>query len=244
MGDQPRAIDELVAGLEPRRPDAGAARHHRLRQDLHDGAGHRADPAPDADHRAQQDARAPALRRSSRSCSPTTPSTTSSATTTTTSPRRTSRRPTRSSRRTRSINEEIDRMRHAATYALLTRRDVVIVASVSCIYGIGAAEAYLGMKLDLAQGRRGAARRGAAPAGRDPVRAQRRRLPPRHLPRARRHRRDLPGLRARDGDPHRVVRRRDRDDLRGRSAARQGAAQDRRGVDLPRLALRDAGRSR
>jgi excinuclease ABC subunit B len=50
------------------------------------------------------------------------------------------------------INEEIDRMRHAATYALLTRRDSLIVASVSCIYGIGAAEAYLGMKLDLAKG--------------------------------------------------------------------------------------------
>ena len=50
------------------------------------------------------------------------------------------------------INEEIDRMRHAATYALLTRRDCLIVASVSCISGIGAAEAYLGMKLDLAAG--------------------------------------------------------------------------------------------
>jgi excinuclease ABC subunit B len=50
------------------------------------------------------------------------------------------------------INEEIDRMRHAATYALLTRRDAIIVASVSCIYGIGAAEAYLGMKVDLACG--------------------------------------------------------------------------------------------
>jgi len=50
------------------------------------------------------------------------------------------------------INEEIDRMRHAATFALLTRRDCLIVASVSCIYGIGAAEAYLGMKLDLAAG--------------------------------------------------------------------------------------------
>ena len=50
------------------------------------------------------------------------------------------------------INEEIDRMRHAATYGLLTRRDSLIVASVSCIYGIGAAEAYLGMKLDLAVG--------------------------------------------------------------------------------------------
>ena len=50
------------------------------------------------------------------------------------------------------INEEIDRMRHAATYALLTRRDTLIVASVSCIYGIGAAEAYLGMKIDLSRG--------------------------------------------------------------------------------------------
>jgi excinuclease ABC subunit B len=50
------------------------------------------------------------------------------------------------------INEEIDRMRHAATFALLTRRDVLIVASVSCIYGIGAPEAYLEMKLDLAKG--------------------------------------------------------------------------------------------
>ncbi|MEZ4380246.1 MAG: excinuclease ABC subunit UvrB [Nannocystaceae bacterium] len=44
-----------------------------------------------------------------------------------------------------NINEQIDRMRHAATYALLSRRDVIIVASVSCIYGIGAAEAYYGM---------------------------------------------------------------------------------------------------
>lgn len=40
------------------------------------------------------------------------------------------------------INEEIDRLRHAATQALLTRRDVIIVSSVSCIYGLGAPEAY------------------------------------------------------------------------------------------------------
>jgi excinuclease ABC subunit B len=50
------------------------------------------------------------------------------------------------------INEEIDRMRHAATYALLTRHDTIIVASVSCIYGIGAPQAYLGMRVDLACG--------------------------------------------------------------------------------------------
>ena len=41
-----------------------------------------------------------------------------------------------------SVNDDIDRLRHAATSALLTRRDVVIVASVSCIYGIGSPEAY------------------------------------------------------------------------------------------------------
>ena len=51
-----------------------------------------------------------------------------------------------------TINEEIDRLRHAATSSLLMRRDVIIVASVSCIYGIGAAEAYAGMRLDLEQG--------------------------------------------------------------------------------------------
>jgi excinuclease ABC subunit B len=50
------------------------------------------------------------------------------------------------------INEEIDRMRHAATFALLSRRDVIIVASVSCIYGIGARESYAAMTLELKVG--------------------------------------------------------------------------------------------
>ena len=51
-----------------------------------------------------------------------------------------------------NINEQIDRMRHAATYALLSRRDVIIVASVSCIFGIGAAEAYYGMVVPITVG--------------------------------------------------------------------------------------------
>ena len=50
------------------------------------------------------------------------------------------------------INDEIDRMRHSATQALFERRDVVIVASVSCIYGIGAPETYRGMHLGLSEG--------------------------------------------------------------------------------------------
>lgn len=52
------------------------------------------------------------------------------------------------------INEEIDRMRHAATDALLSRRDVIIVASVSCIYGIGSVEDYDGMSIKLKVGER------------------------------------------------------------------------------------------
>lgn len=51
-----------------------------------------------------------------------------------------------------AINEQIDRMRHAATRALLERRDVIIVASVSCIYGIGAVESYARMTIKLQAG--------------------------------------------------------------------------------------------
>jgi len=51
-----------------------------------------------------------------------------------------------------SINEEIDKLRHAATRALLTRRDVIIVASVSCIYGLGSPEEYHGFVIFLKKG--------------------------------------------------------------------------------------------
>ena len=50
------------------------------------------------------------------------------------------------------INEEIDRLRHAATKALLTRRDVIIVASVSCIYGLGAVEDYAALAIAIKSG--------------------------------------------------------------------------------------------
>jgi len=53
-----------------------------------------------------------------------------------------------------TINDEIDRMRHSATRALFERRDVLIVASVSCIYGLGSPEAYHGMMLLLERGMR------------------------------------------------------------------------------------------
>src|SRR5438105_897650 len=53
-----------------------------------------------------------------------------------------------------SINEQIDRMRHSATRALLERDDVIIVASVSCIYGIGSVETYTAMTFALKKGER------------------------------------------------------------------------------------------
>ena len=51
-----------------------------------------------------------------------------------------------------SINEEIDKLRHSATRSLLSRKDVLIVASVSCIYGLGSPEAYFGMLINLEVG--------------------------------------------------------------------------------------------
>ncbi len=51
-----------------------------------------------------------------------------------------------------SINEEIDRMRHSATRAILERDDVIIVASVSCIYGIGSVETYSGTAISISRG--------------------------------------------------------------------------------------------
>ena len=51
-----------------------------------------------------------------------------------------------------AINERIDKLRHSATHSLLTRRDVIIVASVSCIYGLGSPEAYKNMIVRTAKG--------------------------------------------------------------------------------------------
>src|SRR5262249_60868568 len=51
-----------------------------------------------------------------------------------------------------SINDEIERMRHSATHSLRTRNDVLIVASVSCIYGLGTARVYVEMAITVERG--------------------------------------------------------------------------------------------
>src|SRR2546423_3146988 len=53
-----------------------------------------------------------------------------------------------------SVNDEIDRLRHSATSGLLARRDIIVVASVSCIYGLGSPEAYKGQILRVVLGAR------------------------------------------------------------------------------------------
>ena len=108
-----------------------------------------------------------------------------------------------------SINDEVERLRHSATNSLLTRRDVIVVASVSCIYGLGTPQEYVDRMVRLQGRRRDRARPAAAPVRRHAVHPQRPRLHPRHVPGARRHGRDLPGLRG-ARRPHRDVRRRDR----------------------------------
>ena len=83
-----------------------------------------------------------------------------------------------------SINDDVERLRHSATSSLLSRRDVVVVASVSCIYGLGTPQSYLDRSVELKVGddvpRDGLLR----DAGRRPVQPQRRGIRPRIVPRA------------------------------------------------------------
>ena len=121
-GDQPNAIEELVDGLDDGERTqtllgvTGSGKTFTMAER------HRAGPAPDPRPCPQQDAGGAALLRVQGVLSRTTRSSISSPTTTTTSPRRMSPAPTPTSRRNADINEEIDKLRHAATRSLLTRQ--------------------------------------------------------------------------------------------------------------------------
>ncbi len=92
-----------------------------------------------------------------------------------------------------SINEQIDRMRHSATRALLERDDVIIVASVSCIYGIGSVEDRYRDDVCAEEGRAHRPAPAHRRSRRPPAQAHPGRFHPRHLPGARRRHRHLPG---------------------------------------------------
>jgi hypothetical protein len=115
-----------------------------------------------------------------------------------------------------SINDEIDRLRHRATMALLSRRDVVVVASVSCIYGLGSPYEYEDHVLRFQAGDDLGLEDGDAQARRPAVRPQRPQPRPRHLPGPGRHPRGVPGRR-RTRAAGRVLRRRGRTHRPGRS---------------------------
>jgi len=73
-----------------------------------------------------------------------------------------------------TVNDELDKLRMSATRSLFERRDCVIVASVSCIYGLGSPEAYYGMLLMLEKGRRSRASRFCSASSRSCTSAARR----------------------------------------------------------------------
>ncbi len=140
-GDQPEAIRQLTEGVAAGRPIPDPPRRDRQREDVHDLQCHRERRQARPGHVAQQDPGRPALRASSSGSSRRTGSSSSSATTITTSRKPTSPPTDTYIAKDASINDEIDRLRLRATSALLSGdRNVIVVASVSCIYGIGAPE--------------------------------------------------------------------------------------------------------
>ena len=137
-----------------------------------------------------------------------------------------------------TINDEIDRMRLSATRSLFERRDVIIVASVSCIYGLGSPEAYYGMMLPLERGQRIDREQILRKLVEIQYERNDHEFARGDVPRPRRHRRGLSVVRG-PGAADRAVRRRGRRAAVVRSADRQDHPQARQGGDLSEDALRD-----
>ena len=136
-----------------------------------------------------------------------------------------------------SINEDVERLRHSATHDLLSRRDVVVVASVSCIYGLGTPQSYLDRSVKLEVG--GSVERDELLRALVDVQYARNDhgVQPGHVPGAGRHGGDHPGVRG-ARDPHRVLRRRDRGAVLPAPAHRRGDPPGRRAAHLPGHPLR------
>ena len=152
-GDQGTAIDRLLRGICRPRAASGSAGGYGLGQDLHHGQSHRAVQPARAGDGPQQDAGRAALSRVQELLSRTTRSNISSPITTTTSPKRMFPPPISTSKKnppstTSSTSCGFRRLGRCLSGATL------IVASVSCIYGLGSPEAYYGMLLFLEKGQK------------------------------------------------------------------------------------------
>ena len=137
-----------------------------------------------------------------------------------------------------TINDELDKLRLAATKSLFERRDCVIVASVSCIYGLGSPEAYYGMLLMLEKGQKISRNQIVSKLVEILYDRNDGDFRARHVPRARRRDRGLSHLR-RLRLPHRAVGRRSGEPVADRSAAGAGEADLRAAAHLSEDALRD-----
>ena len=137
-----------------------------------------------------------------------------------------------------AINDEIERLRHSATSSLFERRDVIVVSSVSCIYGLGDPIDYKNMVISLRTGMEKSREELMQKLVEIRLRAKRPEFHPKHVPRARRYRGDLPRLLVRPGHPCGVLRRRDRPHLRDQRRQRHAGARHQPCGHLPRLALR------
>jgi excinuclease ABC subunit B len=143
-GDQPTAIADLVEGIWRTTTTPGAARRHRLRQDLHHGQVIARTQRP-ALILAPNKTLAAQLYGEFKSFFPDNAVEYFVSYYDYYQPEAYVPRTDTYIEKESSINEQIDRMRHSATRALLERDDVIIVASVSCIYGIGSVETYTAM---------------------------------------------------------------------------------------------------
>ncbi len=186
-GDQPQAIDQLVDGLTKRLQAPDPARRDRLRQDLHHGQRRRARPAPDARHRATTRPSPPSSASEFKEFFPENAVEYFVSYYDYYQPEAYIPRTDTYIEKDVDINEEIDKLRHAATRALFERRDVLIVASVSCIYGLGEPEEYRSFVLTFRKGRSVQPRALRPPPRRHAVRPQRHDPHPRPLPPPRRH---------------------------------------------------------
>jgi excinuclease ABC subunit B len=191
-GDQPTAIADLVAGIHENERRPGAARRHRLGQDLHHGQVIQETQRP-AVILAPNKTLAAQLYGEFKNFFPDNAVEYFVSYYDYYQPEAYVPRTDTFIEKESSINEQIDRMRHSATRALLERDDVIIVASVSCIYGIGSVETYTAMTFELEVGERINQRQLAGRSGGAAVQAQRHgAFAARNLPRARRHGRDVP----------------------------------------------------
>jgi len=152
-GDQPTAIKELVEGIDRNDRTQVLLGVTGSRQDLHHGQGDRGDAAP-RHHPGAEQTLAAQLYGEFKSFFPDNAVEYFVSYYDYYQPEAYVPRTDTYIEKDSSINEQIDRMRHSATRALLERDDVIIVASVSCIYGIGSVETYTAMTFALKKGER------------------------------------------------------------------------------------------